>query len=186
MNNKSKNRICPVEHAGALDINIRRLFQNPIKILKPYINNGMTVLDVGCGPGFFTTEIAKLVGNTGKVIGADLQEGMLEKLKVKIINLKLENIIKLHKCQNDKIGLNEKVDFILIFYMYHEVPNKIDFLKEIHSILKPNGKVLIVEPIFHVSNNDFNKLINTLIENRFDIIEKPKVFFSRALLLKTV
>ena len=45
----------------------------------------MTVLDVGCGPGFFTLDMARLVGPSGRVIAADLQEGMLEKLGQKIV-----------------------------------------------------------------------------------------------------
>ena len=38
----------------------------------------MTVLDIGCGPGFFTREIAKMLNGTGKVIDANIQEGMLK------------------------------------------------------------------------------------------------------------
>lgn len=76
---KTENpRVCPVEKAGGLDNSIRRFLQNPEKILKPHINPGMTVLDMGCGPGFFTIEIAKLLNGSGKVIAADLQAGMLE------------------------------------------------------------------------------------------------------------
>ena len=184
MDANRKNRICPVEQAGALDFNLRKLVQNPKKILKPYINDGMTVLDLGCGPGFFTIEIAKLVGNSGKVIAADLQEGMLEKLKQKIQNTKFKDVIKLHKCQSDKIASSEKVDLVLVFYMLHEVPNQINFLQDIKTLLKPNGKVFIVEPKFHVSNDDFQKLINILIQTGFYIVEKPKIFFSRALIAK--
>jgi len=49
---ESKPRLCPVESAGHLDTKLRRFFQNPSKILKPYIQSNMTVLDMGCGPGF--------------------------------------------------------------------------------------------------------------------------------------
>src|SRR5208337_4430094 len=126
-----KNRVCPVEHAGQLDTNIRKLFQNPQRILGPYINEGMTVLDLGCGPGFFSIEIAKIVGITGKVVAADLQEGMLEKLKNKIKNTSILNIIELHKCQKDKIGLTVKFDFILLFYMLHEILNQTTLFQEL-------------------------------------------------------
>ncbi|MCW9096800.1 MAG: methyltransferase domain-containing protein, partial [Ignavibacteriaceae bacterium] len=89
----NKNRICPVEKADSLDTRFRRWFQSPKKILKPYIKEGMTVLDLGCGPGFFSIELAKMVGSSGKVITADLQKGMLEKLKEKIKGTQLENRI---------------------------------------------------------------------------------------------
>jgi len=53
MSKERNRRICPMELAGGLDNSVRRLLKNPQKILKPYIKEGMTVLDLGCGPGFF-------------------------------------------------------------------------------------------------------------------------------------
>lgn len=79
-----KTRVCPVEMAGSLDNRIRRWVQDPQKILAPYIAEGMTVLDLGCGPGFFSIDMAQMVGKSGRVIAADLQEGMLQKLRDKI------------------------------------------------------------------------------------------------------
>ena len=78
------DRVCPVERAGTLDSTFRRWLQNPEKILRPYLREGMTAVDLGCGPGFFTVDMAIIVGDTGRVIGSDLQEGMLRKLADKI------------------------------------------------------------------------------------------------------
>jgi ubiquinone/menaquinone biosynthesis C-methylase UbiE len=78
------NRVCPVGLADSLDSRIRRWLQDPQKILFPFVRQGMTVLDIGCGPGFFSIELAKMVGRTGRVISADLQDGMLRKLSAKI------------------------------------------------------------------------------------------------------
>jgi len=63
----------------------------------------MTVLDVGCGPGFYSVEMADMVGKSGNVIAADLQQGMLEKVEEKIKGTYIENRIKLHKCEKDRI-----------------------------------------------------------------------------------
>ena len=82
--NKERNRVCPVELANSLDGRIRKWLQDPRKILSPYVDEGMTVLDIGCGPGFFSVEMAKMVGRNGKVGSADLQDGMLQKLSNKI------------------------------------------------------------------------------------------------------
>ncbi len=186
MSSDPKNKICPVEHAGVLDISIRKIFHNPRKILQPYITDGMTVLDLGCGPGFFTIEMAELAGISGKVTAADLQEGMLEKVLVKIRKSGIQNSIELHTCLKDRIGLSQKFDFILMFYMLHEIPDIPVLLNEIKSILKSGGKVLIVEPKFHVSKNNFNNSIEIIKSAEFDIIERPKILFSRAIVIKIV
>jgi ubiquinone/menaquinone biosynthesis C-methylase UbiE len=176
---KENMKVCPVELAGALDSRIRRFLQNPVKILKPYIKPGMTVLDLGCGPGYFTIDIADLLNGSGKVIAADLQEGMLEKVNKKIKGTSLEQRIELHKCQENTMGITEKVDFVLCFYMVHEVPDQDNLFREIKSILKPSGKLFIIEPDFHVSKKSFELMVNKLKNIGFKIIERPKVFFSR-------
>jgi len=182
--NKEKNiRVCPVENAGGLDNSIRRMLQNPRKILKPYIEKGMTVLDLGCGPGFFSIEIANLLSDSGKVIAADLQPGMLEKIIKKINGTELEHRIELHECQADHIGINEKVDFVLAFYMIHEVPDQNKLFEELKSILMHGGKLFIIEPKFHVSKKAFEDMIEKIKIVGFEIIERPSVFFSRSVLL---
>jgi ubiquinone/menaquinone biosynthesis C-methylase UbiE len=183
MSKEKNKRICPVELAGSLDNSLRRLFQNPQKILKPYIIKGMTVLDLGCGPGFFSIEIAKMLTGSGKVIAADLQEGMLEKVNKKIKGTELEQIVEIHSCQEDKIGVTEKVDFVLAFWMIHEVPDQDRLFEELKSILKPEGKIYIIEPKFHVSEKSFEEMITRIRNIGFEITERPKVFFSRTVLL---
>lgn len=185
MENFENNKVCPVELAGGLDNSIRRFLQNPRKILSPYIKSGMTVLDMGCGPGFFTVEIAKLLDGSGKVIAADLQDGMLDKVKQKIIGTELEQRIELHRCQNETIGVEEKVDFILAFYMVHEVPDRDKLFQEFKSILNSDGKILIVEPNFHVTGKSFERMLERASNNGFEIIDRPKSFLNRAVLLKT-
>ena len=184
--NDRKNRICPVEKAGSLDTKFRRLWQNPRKILGPYIDQGMTVLDFGCGPGYFTIDMAKMVGKTGRVIAADLQEGMLQKLKDKIQGTELEKCITLHRSEANKIGLSENVDFALVFYVVHEIVNQEDFFKELASIIEPNGQVLIVEPPFHVSKSDFLQTIRKAENAGFKSDEGPKGFLNKTVILKKI
>jgi len=183
MNRDRNLMICPAELSGTLDNSFRKLFQNPEKILKPYIGKGMTVLDLGCGPGFFSVEIAKIVTSSGKVIAADLQEKMLEKVTKKIKGTDAESIIKIHKCLDDRIGISEKVDFVLAFWMIHEVPDKQKLFIELKSILKSAAKILIVEPKFHVKKDEFENMIKILEKTGFEIIGRPGVSISRAVLL---
>lgn len=184
MENEENLRVCPVEKAGMLEHPLRKLFQNPGKILKPYIKPGMNILEFGCGPGFFTLDIAKMLGNSGKVIAADLQEGMLEIVSKKIQGSALKDRIELFKCQQDKIGITEQVDLFLAFYVVHEVPDQQRLFTEIKSILKPEGKLLIVEPGFHVKKQEFEAMTEKLINDGFIVESRPKVCFSRAVVLK--
>jgi len=182
--NNRNNRVCPVEIAGSLDNTIRRWIQNPQKILGPYIEEGMVVLDIGCGPGFFSIDMAQMVGSSGRVIASDLQEGMLQKVRDKIKGTELEERITLNKCEENKIGVSEKIDFVLLFYMVHEVPNKEALFNEIGTILKSNGQVLIVEPPFHVSKLAFEETIRKARNAGFTLVERPKVLFSKTAVLK--
>ena len=178
------NRICPVEKADSLDTRFRRLLQNPKRLLKPYIEEGMTVLDFGCGPGFFTVELARMVGESGRVIAADLQKGMLHKLRDKIKGTELKNRITLHKCEENKIGISENVDFVLAFYIVHEVVNKDKLFAELETILKPSGQLLIVEPLFHVSKCAFEETIGKAKAAGLTEVKRPKVMFNKAVVLK--
>ena len=183
MSNK-KEHVCPVEIAGHLDSGIRRWLQNPEKILRPYIEEGMTVLDMGCGPGFFSIDMAQMVGKSGRVIAADLQEGMLQKVRDKIKGTEFEKRITLHQCEKNKIGVSEYVDFVLLFYMVHEIPKKKEFFSEIETILKPGGQVLMVEPPFHVSKSAFKEIVRKARDVGFASVKGPNMLFSKTMVLK--
>ena len=183
MNQTNSQNICPVEKAGMLDSFIRRIIHNPQKILASHFNGDITVVDLGCGPGFFTVEIAKRLGASGKVIAVDVQQGMLDKLKNKIRNNPFEQKIILHKAGFDSLNLNEKADIILAFYVIHEI-NRADLFRELKSILKSNGKLFIVEPRFHISRQVYEEMIEELISEGFEVVEQPKISFSRAVVLE--
>ena len=182
---RERNRVCPVELASSLDTKIRRWVQNPHTILAPYIKEGMTALDIGCGPGFFSIETAKMVGSSGKVISADLQEGMLQKLGNKIRGTELEKRIKLVKCDNNKINVFERVDFILAFFMVHEVPDKNSFFRQLKDILNERGQLLLVEPmLFHVSRKAFELTTKVAENNGFKVYQGPKLKFCWSAVVK--
>lgn len=181
---KRTNRICPVERAGHLDTKIRRWAQNPRKIVGPHLKRGMTILEVGCGPGFFTLDMADMVGETGRVIACDLQEGMLHKVRDKVQGTDLERRINLHRCDHNRIGVSEPVDFVLAFYMVHEVPDQGAFFREIHSVLKPGGLALVVEPPFHVSRRAFEETVERARAAGLTPVRRPRVLLSKTVLLQ--
>lgn len=179
-----QREVCPVKMAGHLSGRIRKWLQNPEKILTEWVKEGMTVLDLGSGPGFFSVEAAKMVGRSGKVIAADLQKGMLEILKNRIQGTEIENRIVLHKCEKDKIGILEKVDCALAFYVLHEVPDQERLLKELGSTLKVDGRLYMIEPKLHVSRGAFEETVKKAEKIGFEPLDRPKVFLSRAAVFK--
>jgi ubiquinone/menaquinone biosynthesis C-methylase UbiE len=117
------NHICPWWLAYTFDNPFRRFFHNPEKMLGSYVAKGMTVLDIGCGMGFFSIGLAKLVGDKGCVIAADVQPKMLSVLEKRAEKVGVLNRIRIHRCEPDKLGVETTVDFILVFWMVHEVPD---------------------------------------------------------------
>ena len=176
--------VCPASHAGFLSTSLRRLIQKPEKILDGLVVPGQTAADIGCGPGFFTLPLAKMVGETGTVIAADLQAEMLDRLRARAARLKISNTIKYHLCEPERIGITEKLDFILAFYMVHEVPSPDAFFQEIRAMVNPCGRLLYVEPKFHVSRGEFQAMVELAGTAGWSPERYPKIFLSWAVLLR--
>jgi len=184
MNSFQKTHLHPLEKASALESRLRLLLQNPGRILKGYIHPGMTVLDLGCGTGYFTLEIAKLLEKRGKVIAADVQKGMLDVLKQKLENSELHKQIQIHNNQEDTLNLTEKVDFILAFYSFHEMKYLDNIINELQKILIPETKIFISEQRFHVSKFKFNTIVQKMENIGFEICSRPKILLSRTVIMK--
>ena len=178
------SRICPWWLAPTLDNPIRRFVHNPEKFLRRYIREGDTVLDLGCGSGTFTIAIAKMVGEGGRVIAVDLQEKMLEILRKKAAKEGLSSRITTHRSEADRIGISDRVDFALAFYMVHEVADQGRFFREVATLLKEDASLLISEPKFHVSKSAFRRMKEAAEGAGLAPTDEPKIRFSRSVLLR--
>jgi len=174
--------VCPWWCCFTFDNFLRKLFHNPEKILRPYVAEGNTVLDIGPGMGYFSIPLARMVGEKGKVIAADVQPEMLKALWKRAKKTGVEQQIVTHLCKTDSLGLNTQVDFILAFWMVHEVPTRLAFFKEIKSLLKPSGRFLLSEPILHVNQVMYEKTVETAESVGLVLKEKPKISLSRSAL----
>jgi 2-polyprenyl-3-methyl-5-hydroxy-6-metoxy-1,4-benzoquinol methylase len=93
-----ERHICPWWLGYFLASPLRRWIQDPGKILGPYINEGMKVMDVGCAMGFFSLPMARMVGPKGQVICIDLQEKMIKSLKKRAVKTGLSARIETRAC----------------------------------------------------------------------------------------
>jgi ubiquinone/menaquinone biosynthesis C-methylase UbiE len=179
-----EKHVCPWYCCFTFDNIFRRLVQNPKKILMGLVKPGMTILDVGPGMGFFSIPMAKMVGPEGRILALDIQEKMLQRLKKRAIRNHVEERIECKLVVNSNWGITGEVDFALSFWMVHEVPNQEELLESVYKALMPNGKYLIAEPNFHVSKRMMEKTIESAKSVGFKSVQKPKIFFSRSIVLQ--
>ena len=163
---------------------MRRLLHKPEKVVGPYVKEGMTALDIGCGMGHFSIGMAKLVGDGGKVISVDLQQKMLNKVGRRARRANVANRISLRLCKPDDIGVTEKIDFALTFWMAHEVSDQKRMFEQIRSILKDEGKWMLSEPRLHTSAARFEREMGIAQEAGFRVVERPAVTMSFAAVLE--
>lgn len=119
------------------------LWPNPDNVIRAlHIAAGMSVIDLGCGDGYFTAAIARQIGS-GRVIGVDLDAAMLSQAQAACATLTncdwlLGDAMELGRM------LGESADFVLIANTFHGVPDKTALAREIAAALKPGGRFAIV------------------------------------------
>jgi ubiquinone/menaquinone biosynthesis C-methylase UbiE len=177
------SHVCPWWGGYFIDNRLRRLLHQPERILAPYVKPGMTALDFGCGMGFFAIPMARLVGSEGRVIAADLQPQMLAVLGKRAAQAGVADRIEALRCEPDMIGVGEPVDFVLCFWSVHEVPDQSRLLAELNACLRREGRLLVAEPIGHVSRDAFNRTLSLAEELGLKVHERPRIRFSRAVVL---
>jgi SAM-dependent methyltransferase len=180
------NHVCPWWLGYALVSPLRRLWQRPDQILAPYVRPGMLVLEPGCGMGFFTLDLARMVGPTGRVVAVDLQERMLAGLRRRARRAGLLDRIEARLAGSDRLGVADLaglVDVAFALHVVHEVPDIQGFFAEIAAALKPDGRLLFVEPRGHVSEDTFVASLALAEKAGFKIVDRPRIRHEPAALL---
>ena len=181
------HRVCPWWLGYFLLNPWRRYSQNPSRILAPYVHDGMTVLEPGPGMGFFTLEMAHMVGASGRVVAVDIQPRMLEKLKRRAAKAALLDRLDARIATSDSMGIADlagAVDFTLAFAVVHEFPDAARFFAEVASALKPDALLLLAEPTGHVKPADFEAELQVAAKTGFQVAERLSIPRSHAALLK--
>jgi ubiquinone/menaquinone biosynthesis C-methylase UbiE len=161
---EEKPHVCPWWIGYFLLSPLRRTLQNPDRILAPYVREGMTVLEIGPGMGFFSLPLARLVGKSGRIICVDVQERMLDKLKKRAQKSGLLDRITAILTEGNSLHIEkyeDQVDFALAFSVLHEVPDQGRMFDEVYRSLKSGSLLLISEPKSHVTEEDFQATIET-------------------------
>lgn len=109
------------------------------------INKDSRALDVCCGTGDWAISIAEEVGNKGEVIGLDFSKNMLSIASEKKEQLNLENLELVHGNAMELPFDDNSFDYVTIGFGLRNVPDYLTVLKELHRVVKPNGKVVCLE-----------------------------------------
>lgn len=164
----------------------RRFGQDPHQILAPHAGEGMTVLEPGPGMGFFTLELARLVGPKGRVIAIDIQPKMLNALARRAKKVHLESRIELRQPKANRMcadDIHEAVDFVLAFAVVHELPDAEGFFGEMYQVLKPEGRMLLSEPSGRVNEKNWDQTVLRALTAGFRKHQDLDIRRSRSVLL---
>ena len=181
--------VCPVWIGYLLASPLRKLFQNPGKMLSPHVKEGMKVLDVGCAMGFFSLPLAKMVGANGKVICVDIEENMIRLLEKRAQKAGLSGRIQTITCNNDSLGLDDfkgKIDFALAIGIEYEIQGSSKFFSELNQAMKPAGRLLVMQPKWFVSETDFDRTVSAAKHNGFEVTDRPQIKGGMTVLLQKI
>ena len=154
------HRVCPWWIGYLLLLPIRKIWQSPQRLLGPLVRVGMTILEVGPGMGFFSLDVARMVGPTGRLVALDVQERMLEVLRRRARKAGLLDRIDIRRAEPDTLRIEDlagRVDLVLAVFVVHEMPESGSFFVEAHRALKPGGRLLFAEPKRHVPKRAFEE-----------------------------
>jgi len=165
---------------------LRSIFQNPRKILRDYIEPGMMVLDIGCGEGFFSFKMAKMVGPDGKAVCIDLKTEAIENLDARAAKAGLSGRIDARVCNDHSLEIDDlsgQIDFALAFYVVHHAADIPALMTQVNKALRSNGRFLIVEPGHHASSEYCGAVESRAQQAGFSISGYPKLIRNWAILL---
>jgi SAM-dependent methyltransferase len=178
--------VCPW-WVDLLSLPFRRLMQDPVRIVALCVHGGMTVLEPGPGMGFFTLELAGLVGPSGRVIAVDVQPRMITGLWRRARKAGLLDRIDPRVVRPTSMGLDDiegTVDFVFAFAVVHEMPAPVPFFAEAARALQPGTTLLFVEPAGHVDETEFAEELAAATEAGLAVVGHPAIRHGRTALLR--
>jgi ubiquinone/menaquinone biosynthesis C-methylase UbiE len=134
-------------HGGfTLDENIRRGWFNPEKTLQDIgLHEGMVLVDVGSGAGFFTMLAAETVGKTGKVYAVDKDGAAIERLNREAAKRNLLNVKAVASEAEETVFCDACADVVFYSIVLHDFRDPAKVLQNAKHMLKPSGKLVNID-----------------------------------------
>ena len=141
---------CPWWFTWTFDNPLRRLVHDPHGLVRPFVTEGMRIADIGCGMGYFTPALAALAGPAGRVQAVDLQPQQLRVVERRCRRAGVFDRVQLVEATPDSLNLTGPVDFVLAFYVVHEVTDQPALFRQLAAACRAGARVLVSEPKIHV------------------------------------
>ncbi len=168
----------------AFDRMLRPLLYDADGILSSYVAPGDRVADIGCGTGYHSAALSRLVGPRGEVVLVDVQQSMLERAMRRsrddpVATAAMTGVVA------DAGGLNipGEIDFALLWWTLHEIEDPAGMWRSLAANLRPAAKVLVTEPYLHVSARRFEDELAPAAELDLKRTDVNGIFFSYAAVL---
>jgi ubiquinone/menaquinone biosynthesis C-methylase UbiE len=182
---------CPFWMQYLLISPLRRLLEPTKKLLGPHLEPGMTVVEPGCGFGYCSLPMARMVGPAGKVISLDVEPRAVARLQKRARRAGLQDRVDARTCDPRDLSLADhagQVDRVVVVHTLHEFEDLPGYLAQFRALLKPSGQLVVVEPRGHVTPEQFDAMMATCRRAGFVELDQPDVGNKRmaALLAPTV
>ncbi len=172
----------PPALAVFLDNPVRRLLINREKFLRNMgVKEGDYILEVGCGPGFFTEALSSIVGEKGRIYAQDIEESMLHKVDRKIPSFRYRNVIPI-LCNSSSLGLpGGSCDVVVCANVLEEIYREGELketVSEVDRVLRPGGILIVKEHRFGGTAPIIKESEELFISIGYEKVLEEKTFFS--------
>lgn len=179
------HHVYPAKWVKLLNYPGRGLVDKTVRLMEDVVKEGDCVVDFGCGAGFHAAQLARIVGPNGKIICVDLQQEMVDYTQKYMKKRGLADRGEYRLCGESDVGLEpDSADAVLAAHVVHETPDKEAFYRQIFSVLKKGGSMLVVEPKGEVDDEGLERTLAQAAAAGFVEIKRVKTRMSRGALLR--
>ena len=175
----SNHRVPPWWMGYLFLLPVRKLWENPRNVLEPWVHEGDTAFELGPAMGYFTLDLARLVGPGGRVICSEVQPRMLEVLERRLEKAGLSDTVDARIGQPDDPCIDDLVgtlDFAYLHHVIHEVTDPARVIGRVSAAMRPGGKVFLAEPNGHMKKEEFLQEVALAQETGLRAITRPRIW----------